>query len=280
MITFDPSLWFMFPVAIFVATVAMMSGIGGATLFTPLFLIVLKLQPAVALASGLFIEFFGFTTGVIGYARKQCIDYGLVKKILPYSITGTVIGLGLSFIIPKSLIELILAGILLYLSFEFLRRKKKCEPVMWPEKKVVSPKQDTNNSPQVGPKYKMSWLLGGSLFGVSSSGLGEMNEFILLKRMHLLPGRASGTSVMVIAVSALIAALFYMSSLYASSQTDLLSTVTSIVIFAVPGVIIGANIGVQLATRISTKYMEMFVGTLFFIVAIVIIINSTWTLFM
>jgi len=279
MITFDPSLWFMFPVAIMVATVAMMSGIGGATMFTPLFLVVLKLQPAVALASGLFIEFFGFTTGMIGYARKRCIDYSLVKEVLPYSLTGTVIGLGLSFIIPKAVIELILAGILLYLSFQFLRRKKKCEPVMWPEKTVVGTTQATNNSPRIGLGYKMSWLFGGSLFGVSSSGLGEMNEYVFLKRLRLLPGRASGTSVMIIAISALIAALFYMSSLYASSQTDLLSTVTSIVVFAIPGVIIGANIGVQLATHISTKHMELFVGTLFFLLALVIIGNSTWTLF-
>lgn len=278
MITLDPVFWFMFPVGIIVATVAMMSGIGGATLFTPLFLIALKLQPAVALASGLFIEFFGFTAGVIGYARKRCIDYGLVKKILPYSLAGTVSGLGLSYIIPKSLIEMILAGVLLYLSFEFLVRTKKCEPVMWPEKTTARPTQVPRDTADVRSGYKLSWLFGGSLFGVSSSGLGEMNEYILLKRMHLLPGRASGTSVMVIAISALVAALFYMSSLYVSAQTDLVSTVASIVVFAVPGVIIGATIGVQLATRISTKYMELFVGILFFLLAIVILVNSIWTL--
>jgi hypothetical protein len=35
--------WFMFPVSIGVATTAMLSGIGGAALFTPIFLIIFPL---------------------------------------------------------------------------------------------------------------------------------------------------------------------------------------------------------------------------------------------
>ena len=35
--------WFMFPVAIVVATCAMLSGIGGAALFTPIFILVFPL---------------------------------------------------------------------------------------------------------------------------------------------------------------------------------------------------------------------------------------------
>jgi len=279
MITFDPSLWFMFPVGIVVATVAMMSGIGGATMFTPLFLVVLKLQPAVALASGLLIEFFGFTTGVIGYARKRCIDYSLVRQIVPYTIVGTIIGLALSFVIPKSFIELLLAGILLYLAYQFLRKKKHCTPVMWPDPNSDEHLNTQALSTTVSMKDKITSLFGGSLFGVSSSGLGEVNEYVFLKHLRLVPGRASGTSVMIIAVSALLAALFYMSSLYLSAQTDLLSIAVSIVVFAVPGVIIGANVGVHLATRISRKHMEVVVGSLFIVLAFLIIGNSMLLLF-
>ena len=74
--------WFMFPVSIMVATVAMMSGIGGAAFFTPLFLVVFPLlgpeyviTPVQAVGTALLIETFGFSSGFVGYYRKGLIDF-------------------------------------------------------------------------------------------------------------------------------------------------------------------------------------------------------------
>ena len=55
--------WFMFPVAILVATTAMASGVEGATFFTPIFLLVLGLPIEVAIGTGLITEVFGFASG-------------------------------------------------------------------------------------------------------------------------------------------------------------------------------------------------------------------------
>lgn len=44
----DLSQWWLFPVAIVIAAVANGAGIGGATVFSPIFVIVLVLEPAVA----------------------------------------------------------------------------------------------------------------------------------------------------------------------------------------------------------------------------------------
>ena len=74
--------WFMFPVGIIVATIAMAAGIGGAVLFSPIFFLLLKLRPDIAIGTGIFIEIFGFGSGFIGYARKKLIDYRLGKQIL------------------------------------------------------------------------------------------------------------------------------------------------------------------------------------------------------
>ena len=65
----DASFWFMFPVAVVIATIAMLAGIGGAVMFAPFFMLVLKLDPLIALGAGLVIEVFGFSSGVIGYWR-------------------------------------------------------------------------------------------------------------------------------------------------------------------------------------------------------------------
>ena len=45
--------WFMFPISILIATIAMASGVEGATFFTPLFILALGLSPEIAIGKGL-----------------------------------------------------------------------------------------------------------------------------------------------------------------------------------------------------------------------------------
>ena len=59
----DTGLWFMFPVAVGIATIAMLAGIGGAVMFAPFFMLVLRLDPLIALGAGLAIEVFGVSSG-------------------------------------------------------------------------------------------------------------------------------------------------------------------------------------------------------------------------
>lgn len=71
--------WFMLPVSMGVATTAMLSGIGGAALFTPIFLIIVPLlgpeyplaSPVAAIGVALLTETFGFSSGFVGYYRKR-----------------------------------------------------------------------------------------------------------------------------------------------------------------------------------------------------------------
>ena len=85
--------WFMFPVSIIVATCAMLSGIGGAALFTPIFILVFPLlgeeyvlaSTMTAVAAALFTQTFGFLSGFIGYYRRKLIDYQLARRILRIS---------------------------------------------------------------------------------------------------------------------------------------------------------------------------------------------------
>ena len=58
--------WFLFPIAILIASTANGAGVGGATFFSPLFILVLDLDPVVAIGTALITEVFGFSSGVIG----------------------------------------------------------------------------------------------------------------------------------------------------------------------------------------------------------------------
>jgi hypothetical protein len=61
-------------------------GGGGATFFSPLFILALGLPPEVAIGTGLITEVFGFASGLYAYARKRLIDYRLGVALLAATI--------------------------------------------------------------------------------------------------------------------------------------------------------------------------------------------------
>ncbi len=84
--------WFMLPISILIATVAMASGVEGATFFSPLFILALGFPPDVAIGIGLITEVFGFASGLFAYARKRLIDYRLGLSLLIATIPAALIG--------------------------------------------------------------------------------------------------------------------------------------------------------------------------------------------
>ena len=74
------------------------------------------------------------------------------------------------------------------------------------------------------------------------------------------------TSVFVVAITALCAATGHVAQFFQTGG-DTLDTVASIVIFTVPGVIVGAQLGALVAGRISQHTLERGLGVLFTLVA-------------
>jgi uncharacterized protein len=56
--------WYMLPVSILVATIAVALGVEGATLFAPFFILVMHLPSDIAIGTGLITEVFGFGSGL------------------------------------------------------------------------------------------------------------------------------------------------------------------------------------------------------------------------
>ena len=69
--------WYMLPIAVLIATIATASGVGGATLFAPLFILALGIPPELAVGAVLVTEVFGFASGLYAYYRRRLIDYRL-----------------------------------------------------------------------------------------------------------------------------------------------------------------------------------------------------------
>ena len=84
--------WYMLPVAVLFATIAMASGVGGATFFSPFFILALGLPAEVAIGTGLITEVFGFASGLYAYARRRLIDYRLGQALLMVTIPAALLG--------------------------------------------------------------------------------------------------------------------------------------------------------------------------------------------
>ena len=84
--------WYLFPISILIATIAMASGIGGAVFFSPLFMLALKLEPSVAIGTALTTELFGFSSGLLAYWRRRLIDFKLGRDLLLFAVPAAIVG--------------------------------------------------------------------------------------------------------------------------------------------------------------------------------------------
>lgn len=108
--------------------------------------------------------------------------------------------------------------------------------------------------------------VGGAFMGMTSAGLGEMNGYFLLQRCRV-PGRvAVATSVLVVAVTALVASAAHATRI-AGEAPDALPTILGILVFTVPGVIVGAQVGSAVARHIPQRTLTIGMGVLFILLA-------------
>ena len=272
--------WFMAPVAVVIATVAMASGIGGATFFVPVFILALRLPPEVAIGTGLITEVFGFASGLFAYAKKRLIDYRLGVTLLIATIPLALIGtLGVS-VVPSTILKVILGVGLFAVALSFLRTPE-CKDVESMDAAIKNEyggkKATTSLITASGEKISYRVCnrtegmviagIGGLFVGLISTGLGELNGYFLLRRCRVSSKVSVATSVFVVAVTALSASVGHFVR-FAQAGREILGTVLSIVIFTVPGVIIGAQIGSVVASRIPQRLLELSLAVLFAVVAL------------
>ncbi len=272
--------WFMFPISILVATVAMASGVEGATFFSPLFILALRLPPEVAIGTALITEVFGFASGLFAYFRKRLIDYHLGASLLLATIPMAIVGAVASSLIPDVFLKVILGVGLFVVALSFLRQPAH-EDVTHLDAAIDTQyggdKAETCLMAADGEEIRYTVCnrtegrliagVGALFMGMVSTGLGEMNGYFLLQRCRVPSKVSVATSVFVVAVTALIASAGHLLR-FATAGGDALPTVLSICIFTVPGVIIGGQFGSRVASAIPQRTLEISLALLFILVAV------------
>jgi len=272
----------MFPVSVLIATIAMASGVEGATFFTPLFILGLGLPTDVAVGTGLITEVFGFSSGLYAYVRKGLIDYNLGKMLLLITIPVALVGTWVAKGIPGDVLKGILGVGLFAIATSFLQSPEpeslaaldhdiKHHQGKEPQTCLTSAAAETFCY-TVANRTEGRLLSGiGALFlGMVSTGLGEMNGYFLIQRCRVPSKVAVATSVLIVAITALTASIGHVVQ-FAQAGGDTLTTVLNLVIFTAPGVLIGAQLGAIVANRFPQKLLERSMGILFILVGAIVL---------
>jgi len=280
--------WFMFPVSVVVASIAMASGVEGATFFAPIFILGLGFPPEVAIGIGLITEVFGFASGLFAYIKRKLIDYKLGRALLTVSVPAAFLGSLLSKQVDSDILKVILGMGLLAVSFSFLRQpdKKQIRSLDNSQKReAIKIKPETCQVSADGEKIcytacnkaegMMTAGIGGLFMGFISTGLGEMNGYFLLQKCKVPSKVSVATSVFVVAISALTAATIHFYQ-FIQAGGDVLNTVLNVVIFTIPGVLVGGQIGASISGRISQELLERSLAVLFIIIALFFIGQVTF----
>jgi uncharacterized membrane protein YfcA len=269
--------WYLFPVSIVIATIAMSSGVGGAVFFSPLFMIALKLDPKIAIGSALATELFGFASGLVAYYKAKLIDFKLAKGLLIFSIPAAIIGTTYGGLIPPVVLKSIFAVGLLFIGYQLYTAWRKEEREKQEAAFVKEFEQSFENElmDSQGNIYhyticnkgmgRMFAAIGGAFLGMISVGLAELQEYQLVARCKVPTPVAIATSVFVVVITVLVASAGHFYE-FAQEGPEVMNQVLNIVAFTIPGVIIGGQIGPKLQKVIPEDKMKVSISFLFVLV--------------
>ena len=280
--------WFMFPVAMCVATAAMLSGIGGAALFIPIFVIIFPLlgseyplATSAAIGSALMTEVFGFSSGFIGYYRKRLIDFKSAVQFICVSIPVAIVGALLFGLLQEQ--ETLLKGayalLMLILCPVILRHTPPRDMLADStnndainadaEIREITGRDGTTyrfRKPRQGTIGAFFTSIGSFLTGFLGVGVGEVILPQLVKRNRVPVAVAAATSVLTVIVTIASASFTQIAALIEAG--GLSAVPWNLVCYTIPAVIIGGQIGPLLQGRIEQRKLEKAIAILFGIIGV------------
>lgn len=117
----DLTHWYVFPVAVLVATTCNASGFSGAVLFQPFFLFELRLPLEQSIATEVATETIGMTSGASRHLLMRQVDGAAVRALFPPVAAGVLAGLFVFSYAPRDcqrlIVGLVVGGVALHQLF-------------------------------------------------------------------------------------------------------------------------------------------------------------------
>ena len=317
---------FMLPVSTLVALCAQICGIGGAALFSPIFLLIFPLlglqlhSPQQAVASALLTEVCGFASGLVGYSFRGLIDWGAARRYVVVSAPSALVGALLARFVCENVLALrlvysaLMIGLGVYL---WVSGHQSTSTTDKDASKAISinkasqtkdvesgasalSKKDGSSSAmktQVSKNGEYTYLdvelpntpslyaytvFGSVLTGMLGVGIGEVVLPQLVRRQLMPLPVAAGTSVCVVVVTALTAAVVQFISLAHETLMDgnidasVQVVPWELVVWTVPGVVVGGQLASYVASKriLKDEHVVRFASILFLSIGIAFLVKA------
>jgi uncharacterized protein len=228
--------WAALPAGVVIATLATLVGIGGGLLWMPYLIFAAHLDPVQAIVTSLLIQVGGMGSGSLTVIRKKKIDLRMALLFSVCAFPGVPIGVWISRFVPASSVVFILGIACLVIGLVFVYAQD--EPDEGP--RTVSLRQTV--------PYLWLATLFSIMTGLLSMGVGDFLVPILRNRLRMNMEAAMGACLVVMAINAALAAGLHI------AIGD--SVATGLALWAIPGVLIGGQIGPRLAGRIPDQTLK------------------------
>lgn len=248
-------IWTAFPGGIIIAMIVSCVGIGGGILWMPFLLLWLKLSPETAVVTSLMIQTAGTGSGSYAFIRQKKIDLRFAGFLLTIAVPGIALGAFMANHLNPDYIELILGVLVLTTAFLFVSSTQK----------YADTGIDRINLKQA---RRYSWIAVLVSFGsgMLSTGIGEWMIPVMRSRLSLKMSAAIATCIFITFGICVIGVGFH---LILGANPNF-----TVIAWAVPGVIIGGQIGPRLIERINERMLKEVFVFILTLIGIHLIYNS------
>lgn len=291
--------WYLLPVGFGIAILAMSSGISAGNFWVPVYLLWARFEPPLAFWMTLATMLCGYGSGVARNLRQGTIDRCVIIQYLPITVPAALIGGYLAPALNVSWLILLFGmfglgyGVWMCVqatqsigqsrSGALPHSPKSGSPPLVGE---VSGGRNPQASPTRGGGVKACLgtdtqrfgigLLGGILVGLITVGLGELAlPRLLAERKSLSPAEIVGSTVLVIFVTSLAAALVRLNGLFLAALSEQRATLLGALLFAGPGVLLGGQLGPMMARHLDACALRWYAAILLLLVSLLMLLRFT-----
>lgn len=280
--------WWMLPLGVVICTTACAASVEGATMFTPLFALgfpllgASALTPGQAIATGLIIESVGYSSGLLGHGRQRTIVWRQAGMLAAVAVPVAAASAAVALRVPGEYLLLAVAGVLLSLGVLVFRSAALERPSHAHSTGVITRGSDGRVihaadgrtywcSPDRRPSATaLTTAAAGAVTGLVGISIGEVTTAQLMLRLHWPARVAIGTGVGVVLPTVVTAGVVQAAQLSAAG----VSIPWNLVVWVVPAVLVGGQLGPRLTAVIPERDLKRAVAVLFAALAVVVTVST------
>jgi uncharacterized membrane protein YfcA len=252
----------------------MSSGISAGNFWVPVYLLWARFEPPLAFWMTLATMLCGYGSGVARNLCQRTLDRRIIIQNLPVAVPAALFGgylapsLNVSWLILLFGMFVLGYGVRMFVQATLGAGLHPPSPPSPPSGEGGKARLVTDI------RERVTGLLGGILLGLITVGLGELLlPRLLAGRKSVSPAEIVGSTVLVIFVTSLAAALVRLNGPFLAALGEQRTTLLGAMLFAGPGVILGGQLGPMVARRLDVRALRWYVATILLLVGLLMLVR-------